>query len=103
PERQPPICRHFGACGGCAVQHLALQPYLDWKRSRIVEALSLEGIAFEPEPTRVFGPHTRRRAVFAAEKAGRQVRLGFRRASSHDLIAIGECPVLLPSLEAALP
>lgn len=103
PERQPPICRHFGACGGCAVQHLAPQPYLDWKRSRIIEALSLEGIAFEPEQTRMFGPHTRRRAVFTAEKSGRELRLGFHRASSHELIAIEECPVLLPSLEAALP
>jgi len=103
PDRQPPPCRHFGACGGCSVQHLAMQPYLDWKRNRITEALSLEGIACEPEPVRVFGPHTRRRAVFAAERSGRDVRLGFRRASSHDLIAIEECPVLLPSLETALP
>ncbi len=103
PDRQPPICRHFGACGGCSVQHLALQPYLDWKRSRIVEALSLEGVDFQPEPPRMFGPHTRRRAIFAAEKSGGNVRLGFRRASSRDLIALEECPVLLPSLEYALP
>lgn len=103
PERQPPICRHFGSCGGCAVQHLAMQPYLDWKRSRITEALSQEGIVFDPEPARIFGPHTRRRAVFTAEKSRGDVRLGFRRALSHDLISIGECPVLLPALEAALP
>ncbi|MBX2806889.1 MAG: class I SAM-dependent RNA methyltransferase [Hyphomicrobiales bacterium] len=102
-QRQAPICRHFGQCGGCSVQHLAMQPYLDWKRDRIIEGLSLEGISVEPEPTLFFGPHTRRRAVFTAEKAGRDVRLGFRRAASHELIAIEECPVLLPSLEASLP
>jgi 23S rRNA (uracil1939-C5)-methyltransferase len=22
-ERAPPMCRHFGSCGGCALQHLA--------------------------------------------------------------------------------
>ena len=103
PDRQSPVCRHFGACGGCAVQHLSMQPCLDWKRSRIMEALSLEGIACEPELTRAFGPHTRRRAAFTALKAGREVRFGFRRASSHDLVVIEECPLLLPSLEAAFP
>ena len=33
PARTAPICPHFGACGGCAVQHLTAGPYRDWKRS----------------------------------------------------------------------
>jgi 23S rRNA (uracil1939-C5)-methyltransferase len=103
PDRRDPLCSHFGQCGGCAVQHLEWQHYLDWKRARIIEALSLEGIAFEPEPIRAFGAHTRRRAVFAAVKNGGTVTLGFRRALSRDLIELSECPVLLPRMEAAIP
>jgi 23S rRNA (uracil1939-C5)-methyltransferase len=34
---------------------------------------------------------------------GSPLLLGFRKAQSHDLINIGECPVLLPRIEASLP
>src|SRR6476660_8952100 len=33
-ERSVPICKHFGACGGCALQHWSLAEYHWWKRSR---------------------------------------------------------------------
>ncbi|WP_088346099.1 MULTISPECIES: class I SAM-dependent RNA methyltransferase [Rhodomicrobium] len=103
PERIAPVCRHFGLCGGCALQHLEWRHYLDWKRQRVTEALRLEGIAFEPEPVRAFGPHTRRRATFTAIKSGGALALGYRRAQSHELVDIAECPILLPRLETALP
>jgi 23S rRNA (uracil1939-C5)-methyltransferase len=104
PERIAPICRHFGECGGCALQHLDRQPYLDWKRSRVVNALSMEGIDAPVEPVLAFGAHTRRRATFSALRAkGAPLLLGFRKAQSHDLIDIGQCPVLLSRIEAALP
>jgi 23S rRNA (uracil1939-C5)-methyltransferase len=104
PERIAPICRHFGECGGCALQHLDRQPYLDWKRSRVVTALSMEGIDAPVEPVLAFGVRTRRRATFSALRTkGSPLLLGFRKAQSHDLIDIGECPVLLPRIEASLP
>ena len=39
-ERSVPICKHFGACGGCALQHWSLAEYHLWKRSLVVEALA---------------------------------------------------------------
>ncbi len=30
-ERMAPVCRHFGVCGGCAVQHWTR--YREWKRN----------------------------------------------------------------------
>jgi 23S rRNA (uracil1939-C5)-methyltransferase len=44
PERTAPICKHFDACGGCSVQHLASGAYLDWKRTLVEKALSDRGI-----------------------------------------------------------
>jgi 23S rRNA (uracil1939-C5)-methyltransferase len=103
PDRIAPICRHFGACGGCALQHLERSRTLAWKHGRVVEALSQQGIVADVEPVLGFAPHSRRRAAFTAVRMGRDVLLGFRRALSHELIDIAECPILLPRLEAALP
>ncbi len=38
-ERAVPVCKHFGLCGGCAMQHWSLAEYLLWKRNLVVEAL----------------------------------------------------------------
>lgn len=103
PQRIAPVCRHFGECGGCAMQHLEAGAYAEWKRQRVIGALATERIETEVETPRGFGLHSRRRATFTAVKAGGGLALGFRRASSHDIIDVEECPVLRPRLVAALP
>jgi 23S rRNA (uracil1939-C5)-methyltransferase len=55
------------------------------------------------EPLRTFALGTRRRATLTASKADGALQFGFRRASSHDIVPIAECPVLAPRLVAALP
>jgi 23S rRNA (uracil1939-C5)-methyltransferase len=102
-DRATPICRHFGVCGGCALQHLESNAYLEWKRQRVMDALRSEGLDTPVEPVRAFGPHTRRRAAFAAIKSASGLALGYRRAQSHNVVDLAECPVLLPRFEAALP
>jgi 23S rRNA (uracil1939-C5)-methyltransferase len=103
PDRIAPVCRHFGACGGCALQHLETGRYRDWKRDRVIEALAQQRIATDVEPTLAFPAHSRRRAALTAVRSGREVLFGFRRALSHRVIDIAECPILMPRLEAALP
>ncbi|MGB8175756.1 MAG: TRAM domain-containing protein, partial [Pseudolabrys sp.] len=39
-ERCETVCKHFGACGGCALQHWSLAEYHLWKRSLVLEALA---------------------------------------------------------------
>ena len=46
-ERVEPPCPHFEACGGCALQHWAHAPYLEWKADVIRGALSREGLEAE--------------------------------------------------------
>jgi 23S rRNA (uracil1939-C5)-methyltransferase len=103
PERQTPLCRHFGICGGCALQHMAGGSYRAWKRQRVVEALAMEHIDTEILDTVTTSIATRRRATVAAIKTGGTLALGFRRASSHDIVDLEECPVLAPRLAAVLP
>ncbi len=94
PLRAEPICRHFGVCGGCALQHFEWNAYLEWKRQRVMDALRMEGIDAPVEPVRAFGPHTRRRAAFAAIKSAGGLAFGYRRAQSHDIVDLRECPLL---------
>src|SRR3954454_15211093 len=41
-ERVEPPCPHFFTCGGCALQHWAHAPYLDWKVERLRATLARE-------------------------------------------------------------
>ncbi|MCB1438052.1 MAG: class I SAM-dependent RNA methyltransferase [Rhodobiaceae bacterium] len=102
PQRIEPLCRHFAQCGGCRLQHWESAPYLAWKRDQVIAALAARGLQAEVAPVHGLPPRSRRRAVLAARNAGGGVELGYHAPSSHDLVAISECPVLTPELEAAL-
>jgi len=103
PFRIAPACHHFGSCGGCALQHLAWDPYLDFKRELVVEALRRQGLGDVPVgPIAASPPGSRRRATLEAKQAGGTLLLGFHGRGSHHIVDLGECPVLLPELAALL-
>ncbi len=104
PDRVQPPCPHFGACGGCALQHWADAPYLAWKAEQVRLALAKERIATEILPTFASPPGTRRRLALHARRGGKGgVRLGFKERRSWSLVEIGVCPISDPRLVAALP
>ncbi|MBX3514493.1 MAG: class I SAM-dependent RNA methyltransferase [Xanthobacteraceae bacterium] len=102
-ERIAPVCRHFGVCGGCALQHWQSEPYLAWKRDLVVDALAREGVRVEVAQAIPAHGAGRTRAVFHAGRGDKKDALGFAKRRSHEIVAIEECPVLDPKLEAALP
>jgi 23S rRNA (uracil1939-C5)-methyltransferase len=102
PERVAPVCKHFGKCGGCSVQHMAPESYAAWKRQVVIDAFKARGL--EPDIDALWQPGgKRRRAVFTATRTETGVNLGFHQAASHELVAIEECPVLEPKIVSALP
>jgi 23S rRNA (uracil1939-C5)-methyltransferase len=101
-ERAAPICRHFGDCGGCQLQHLRHDAYLSWKQRRVADALAREGVETELLPIRHFPFASRRRAIFSAIRAGKVIRLGFVQRRSNHIVDLHECPVLLPELSRRL-
>ena len=103
PDRVAPVCRYFGSCGGCALQHMEREAYLGWKREQVVAALHARGLFAEVEVVRPVPLASRRRAALALGRTKQGVALGYRRARSHDLIDVAACPVLTPRISDSLP
>jgi 23S rRNA (uracil1939-C5)-methyltransferase len=102
-ERVTPPCKHFGDCGGCAFQHWAAEPYLDWKRDQVRYQLAREGLETEILPTFAAPAASRRRVALHARGGKGGARLGFKERRSWNLVKIEECPVTHPKLVAAFP
>jgi 23S rRNA (uracil1939-C5)-methyltransferase len=102
PDRVEPPCPHFAACGGCALQHWAAAPYSEWKRGRLVEALSRAGFAEPPvSPFLRTPPRARRRADLALRRQpGGGVALGFHARVGAAVLDLRTCEVLDPRLVA---
>lgn len=103
PYRAAPPCRHYGACGGCSLQHVTPGFYRDWKRARVAGALAREGFgAVEVKATVETPAASRRRAVFAVRKLQGRLLLGFNARRSEEIVDIEDCLVLHPDLMARL-
>ncbi|MGH7095164.1 MAG: class I SAM-dependent RNA methyltransferase, partial [Stellaceae bacterium] len=101
PHRAAPMCRHFGRCGGCALQHLDTDAYRRLKLASLTGALHKEGI--DPAvvaPLRSVPPQRRRaRLGLSRPKDARGATVvGFRERFSHALVDLRECAVLEPAL-----
>lgn len=102
-ERQQPVCRHFGQCGGCVAQHMSPELYRPWKETMLAQAFAHRGIEIAPAPMRNVAAHSRRRAFFGVARRGDEVVLGFREEGRHSLVGLAECPVLDPAIVSAMP
>lgn len=99
----PPLCRHFGVCGGCTEQDVPVGAYRVAKRARLVEALARAGFADAPVDDLVAIPMgTRRRVDFAVARSAGAVRLGFHAARSREVVDIAECPLAIPAIAAMI-
>ena len=103
PDRAAPRCRHFGICGGCALQHLDPASYRRLKLGTLHAALERVGI--DPGvvwPMRLVPPERRRARLGLARPRdpGLPVCVGYRERFRHELIDLCECPVLEPALFA---
>jgi len=103
PDRIAPACRHFGACGGCAVQHLAAESALRWKHALIADALDRRGLPRQTvRPVAAVAPGARRRADFTVIRRRDDLLLGFNAPGSRQVIDLLECPVLRPEIVALI-
>lgn len=95
-------CRHFRQCGGCALQHVEAKTYGEWKREQVVAALAPRGIEIDVDAVIPATPGSRRRATFSATRTKKGVTLGYYSRSTHTIIALTECPLVVPEIASAL-
>jgi 23S rRNA (uracil1939-C5)-methyltransferase len=101
PEREEPRCALYGRCGGCQWQHVPRTLQREAKRRIVERALGspvVEVVAVGP----AYGYRERARFV-VGEGPPDQRAVGFRSWRSHDIVDVAACPLLAPSLAAALP
>jgi 23S rRNA (uracil1939-C5)-methyltransferase len=101
PGRATPPCRHFGRCGGCALQHLDRALYRQAKLTGLFRALARAGIvpvAVAPLATVAPARRRARLGLLRPHDPGGAVRVGFRHRFRHDLVDIRDCRVLEPAL-----
>ncbi len=101
-RRQTPKCEHFGTCGGCQLQYMAVDEQVDAKQQALTGLLEKQlKIKQVPWQSALMGEswHYRRtaRLVTWFNKDG-SVTLGFRQAKSKQIVDIDTCPILVESL-----
>jgi len=103
PDRVEPVCRHFGICGGCQVQHLSASSYRDWKQEAVSLPLRKAGIDHPIEPLAVFKSALRRKVVFGAKNTNEGILIGFAERSSDRIIPVDHCPVTDAGIVGSIP
>lgn len=102
PDRREPPCPVFDRCGGCDLQQLEDAAQVRHKVAATRETLERLGGVEWPAEVRVvsgaaWGYRLRARLHTAAGEAG--VEVGYRERSSHRLVPIDGCPVLVTPLD----
>ncbi len=108
PDRVMPPCPHYGACGGCDLQHLRPEAQLQTKQQIVAEQLEHLG-RVQPESwlAPVTGPVLgyRRRARLGVRLVPSEggVVIGFRQKNKSFLTNLETCLVLDPRVSALQP
>jgi 23S rRNA (uracil1939-C5)-methyltransferase len=101
-DRVAPICRHFGVCGNCALEHMGPPAYRAWKTEQVRVAFAQRGISTEVAPIVPIAPGTRRRAIFSAIRTPHGTVFGFHERHSDQIVQIEECATLVPAIVSKL-
>lgn len=103
PERVEPRCPHFGICGACSWQHIALEAQIQHKQQAMLDQLKRIG---KVEPETVYAPLAaegwgyRRKARLGARWVRKKDKalVGFREKDGGFLADLSRCEILHPSI-----
>jgi 23S rRNA (uracil1939-C5)-methyltransferase len=101
-HRVAPPCVYYAQCGGCKFQHMDEATYRAHKIDMVMGLLDKADIKAQKVLEPIFiGAGTRRRATFAAMRAGQDLRMGYHREKSHQIVDIESCLIVTDGLMAS--
>lgn len=100
PSRTIPLCRYYGRCGGCQLQHMTYEAQLESKRQIIVDSLKRIGKFTDVNVLPVI-PATlnwayRRHITLKIRYEGDFLAAGYIAVDNISLINIEHCPIFIP-------
>ncbi len=106
-QRIDAFCPHYAQCGGCDLQHLSLEAQTQHKQqalSQLMSKFASQQLGLSP-PVIGSDKGYRRRARISVmwDKKARELKFGFRRKQSKDIVTVTDCAVLESSLNKLLP
>ncbi|BBP46390.1 23S rRNA (uracil(1939)-C(5))-methyltransferase RlmD [Thiosulfatimonas sediminis] len=106
-QRVQPFCNKYDICGGCQLQHLAVEAQHRFKAdnffTELKQQVNTETCEFvETLTASTIGYRRRARLALEIDKKDKQARFGFRRAQDSRLVDIDHCPVLTDKLNVAI-
>lgn len=102
-DRVAPPCRHYKACGGCALQHASDDFVARWKQDIVSQALAAQSLSAPFRPLHTSPARSRRRATLSGRRLKSGALVGFHARASDTLSAVTDCHLLHPALMSALP
>lgn len=106
-QRVEPFCAHYAQCGGCNMQHLNVAQQREHKQQTLRQLVRKFAGHNADLDVPIIGADKgyRRRARISVmlDKKSRQLKFGFRKKQSKDIVDVTDCPVLDQSLNQLLP
>ena len=93
-------CGHFGVCGGCQYQHAAYEAQVAMKAGILREVLEGAGLGEVPE-VQVHSAESwgyRNRIQLRLREVDGELRVGYNRRGTNEMLPIVECPIAAPVL-----
>jgi len=105
--RVEPFCPHYQECGGCNMQHTDVTTQQQHKQQTLAQLMK----KFAGQTAELEAPITgdskgyrrRARVSLMVDKKTRQLKFGFRKKQSKDIVNVTHCPVLAPELNDLMP
>jgi 23S rRNA (uracil1939-C5)-methyltransferase len=106
PHRTLPLCRYYGVCGGCQLQHLAYLSQLESKRHIVEDAFirigKMKDVKVLPvEPAKLHWAY-RRHINLKIRPNGQSLIAGYIAIDNTSLLPVEHCPIFIPEDQPAI-